>query len=610
MLKLQVNSAKSMPSQIKAFHDRLKDLRAAMAEEGLAGFIVPRADEYQGEYSAAYAARLPWLTGFSGSAGVAIVLKKRAVILTDGRYTLQIRHEVDKDLYETGDITKMPVAEWLRENAGRADVIGYDPWLHTPSQLEKIRDIFDGEIKAVENNFVDGIWEDRPLPPQAPVEIFPEEIAGVASAKKRADVAEILTKQKSYAFILTLPDSIAWLLNIRGHDLEYAPVALSYAVIDNGGAVTWFISPEKVPDDVRTHLGDGVVVVDPADIESHIDALAEAAKKQKLAVAMDFDSVPEWFHEKIEQGGAKIANRKDPCVLPKAMKTPQECAAIREAHVHDGLAMARFLAWVDAGAARGGIGEFEVGRKLTEMRAQAPSFRSESFPPIVGFGPNGAIIHYRASAESSLKIAPPGLLLVDGGGQYEGGTTDITRTIAIGKPSADMCESFTRVLKGHIAVARARFPEGTTGAQIDALARQPLWDAGMDYAHGTGHGVGCYLCVHERGVNISMRGQEPLRAGMLISNEPGYYKEGAYGIRIENLILVRSDGPSAHTGINMLSFETVSLAPIDLRLVVKTLLNAEELAWLNAYHERVRKILAPQLEKQEKSWLEENTRPL
>lgn len=597
-----------MPKTKNPYKDRLSALRAALQSHDVDGFIVPRADEYQGEYAAAYAERLGWLTGFTGSAGQAIILADKAVVLTDGRYTIQVTQQVDAGLFEVGNSVKISTGQWLIDHAKGGDIIGYDPWLHTPEQIRKIEEALENkniELKALGRNLVDEIWKDRPSPPMAPVEIFPEEFSGLSAGDKRMQIAAKLSAAKIDAAVLTLPDSIAWLLNIRGGDLDYVPVVLSYAVINDKGLVTWFVAAEKITPEIRKYLGSAVEIKDPSEIEKYIDGLAVQAKKSGHILGLDFKRAPVWFKRRIEMQAARIKDFKDPCIAPKACKTQAEQAAIRAAHIRDGVALAGFLAWLEGEASKGKLTEISVAEKLEEFRRKDSSYHGPSFATIAGFGPNGAIVHYRASEGSNAAIVPPGLLLLDSGGQYSNGTTDITRTIAIGKPGEDMCRNFTLVLKGHIAVARAQFPEGTVGAQIDALARQPLWQEGLDYAHGTGHGVGCYLSVHEEAASLSSRGQEALKPGMLISNEPGYYKEGQYGIRIENLVVVQTPDDN-----DMLHFETISLAPIDRRLIIKDRLTPDELQWLNAYHQTVFGTLESLVDKTTRAWLEVVTMPI
>jgi Xaa-Pro aminopeptidase len=591
-----------MPQRKIAAKTRLASLRAQIKAQGLNGFIIPRMDAYQGEFVSESAERVAWLSGFTGSAGVALVLEDQAAVMTDGRYLIQVTQQVDPELFETGDSTKVSIAEWLTNHAQGGDIIGYDPWLHTPAQIEKIEKDLAGkniQLKAVKKNPVDEVWEDRPSAPLSPVEIFSEKIAGASTADKRTRIAEELKKENVFAAIITLPDSIAWLLNVRGNDIRNIPVPLSYAFITSSGEVTWFINSKKISLQIRKHLGNMVYIYEPQTLEEHLNYTIQAAKKMGQAIGFDFKRSPVWFKRKLAIAGAQIKDIADPCLMPKALKTAAEQDSIRKTHITDGAALVKFLHWLDTEGIKG-TDEMAVAEKLEAFRAQDKNFRGPSFDTIAGFGPHGAIVHYRATEESNTQIKPDGLLLLDSGGQYNGGTTDITRTVPIGKVTQEMKDNFTRVLKGHIAVATARFKPGTTGIEIDALARKSLQEAGRDYAHGTGHGVGCFLSVHEEAASLSPRGKEPVLAGMLISNEPGYYKEGAYGIRTENLVLAQAEG-------DVLYFETVSLAPIDTRLVIAGMLSPAEADWLNAYHVRVYEELAPLLNEKEKAWLYDRT---
>ncbi len=581
------------------YSKKLEGLRTELRREKIDGFIVPRIDKYQGEFVPPEAERLAWLTGFTGSAGTAVVLKDKAVVMTDGRYTIQLAQQVDQKLYAPADSTKMLPSKWIAGNAKEGAVIGYDPWLVTPKQVETIGTVFAEKnitLKPVEN-LIDRLWAGAPKPSKAKAEIFPEKIAGASSAKKKDKITKELTAKKVIATILNLPDSLMWLLNVRGHDMDTTPVALSLGIVYADGAMKWFVDADKLTPAVKKHIGKAVEIIDPADIEKHIKTLAAESKKSGKPVALDYMRAPVWFKQKLEAGGAKVVDLKDPCILPKALKTKEEQKAIRDAHIADGIAMVKFLAWLDAEGTKGKLTELSIEQKLESIRRENKTYKYASFSSIVGWASNGAIVHYRATEKTSKTVKGSGLLLVDSGGQYHYGTTDITRTIAVGKPTEDMRKHYTLVLKGHIAVSRAKFPAGTTGAQIDALARAPLWAENLDYAHGTGHGVGCYLAVHEEAASISPRGHEPLKPGMLISNEPGYYKEGAYGIRIENLVLVKEAGKG------MLAFETVTLAPYDSKLINAKMLSAEEKAWLGDYNKLLLKTLGPRLDKKLKGWL-------
>jgi len=581
--------------------EKLAALRGAFSREGLDGFIIPKADEYQGEFLGAYAERLPYVSAFTGSGGAAIVLEDKAVVMTDGRYLIQVKQQVDPAVFETSDITKQKTGEWLAENAAADAVIGYDPWLHTPAQIEAIeKSLKETSITlcAVSQNPVDMIWADRPVRPETQVFIFPDDVAGYSAQEKRTAAAHHLKDANIDAAIISLPDSICWLLNIRANDVAYIPLALSFAVLHKDGAVDWFIAEDRVPGDVQNMLGPDVKVHDP-------DRLTSRLKTLEGKILLDPKRSPIAFEALI---GGEIIHGDDPCIAPKAIKTPAEQEGARTAHIRDGAAMVCFLHWLDEEVRLkgkgGGVTELSAAAKLQEFRALDPAYRGPSFPTIAGFGSNGAIIHYRAGELSNKPVFGDGLFLVDSGGQYVDGTTDITRTICIGEPSEEMRINFTRVLKGHIALAMAQFDAGTVGVEIDALARAPLKEAGLDYAHGTGHGVGCYLAVHEEAASISPRGTQALEAGMLISNEPGYYKEDAYGIRIENLVLVQDAAPG------QLCFETVTLCPIDRRLIVPEQLSPEERTWLNQYHARVNEMVSLRLGDDLKVWLAAQTRPI
>jgi Xaa-Pro aminopeptidase len=578
---------------------KLADLRAALKKRGLDGFIIPRISEYQGEFVADYAERLAWLTGFTGSAGSALILADKAAIITDGRYTIQLAQQADKKLYEFLNNPKTQASKWLAENAGNGAVIGYDPLLLTTRQVETFEKAFAEKkiiFKATDDNPVDDVWEGRPAFPREKAEVFPEEYAGVSSAEKIKSICKILKEKKLSASVITMPDSVAWLLNVRGNDVEHTPVVLSFGILHDSGKVEWFVHTEKVTPDVKKHIGGDVEIVDPDKIGQRIAVL-------KGKVGLDFTRSPVWFKLKL---GDKAVDFKDPCIDPKAIKNSAEVKALRAAHVRDGAALTSFLHWLATNKAKD---ELEVVSKLEEFRRKDNSYRGPSFSTISGWAGNGAIVHYRADEKTNAKIKGDGLLLLDSGGQYNDGTTDITRTVAIGKATDEMKANFTLVLKGHIAVARAKFPMTASGAQIDALARAPLWDAGLDYSHGTGHGVGCFLSVHEESASISPRGTEPLKPGMFLSNEPGYYKENEYGIRTENLVLVTEQGKNAE-GEPLLGFETMSLVPIDRSLIKKDMLTREELDWLNTYHAQVLKVIGPRLEAPVKAWLERQAAPL
>ncbi|MFN3468923.1 MAG: aminopeptidase P family protein [Novosphingobium sp.] len=593
---------------------RLDALRKQLAKDGLDGFVIPISDEHMSEYVGAYAQRLEWLTGFGGSAGTAVVLAEKAAIFVDGRYTLQVRDQVDGRLWSYESVPQTSVAAWLAEHAPDGARIGYDAWLHTRGWAQGVASALgarQGALVAVAANPVDSVWTDRPAPSAAPAVPHAGEHAGMSANEKRAAVAEWLTARGLDAAVITALDSVAWLLNIRGADVDRTPVALSYVIANADGTADLFIAPEKVTPELRAHLGNAVRI-HPRD--RFVDGL-EALKGRKVAV--DPERAVAAIFLALENAGARIVTETDPVVLPKAIKNPVEQAGHRAAQARDGAAVARFLRWVETEAPGGGVTELSAAERLHAFRAETGLLKDLSFDTISGAGPNGAVVHYRVSEETNRTLEPNSVYLVDSGGQYLDGTTDITRTVWIGPdaPPAEVKDRFTRVLKGHIALARAVFPRGTTGSQLDSFARQFLWAAGLDYAHGTGHGVGSFLAVHEGPQRIAKAsggqagtGQE-LLAGMILSNEPGYYKTGAYGIRIENLVLVEQrDIPGAEGAF--LGFETLTFAPIARDLVDLALLSAEEREWLDAYHARVREVLAPQLSGADLAWLEAACAPL
>lgn len=586
---------------------RLKLLRKRLAADGFAGFIVPRADEHQGEYVPLCGQRLAWLTGFTGSAGTAVVLRERAAVFVDGRYTLQAGAQVDTAAYEIHHLIDEPPANWLASAAAKGEVIGYDPWLHTPQDVERLRAGIEragATLRPVDKNPLDAVWEGRPAAPLAPVFAQSEGFAGESAADKRARIGKALAENGAESTVLTMPESIAWLLNIRGGDVPHTPLPLSFAIAKADGSVTLFIDRRKLTPGLDRHLGNAVTIETPGRLGMALDALAREGRVQ-----VDPASAASWVFDRLAASGAQIHRAADPCMLPKACKNAVELDGTREAHRRDGAAVTRFLAWLAREAPKGGLREIAASDRLEAFRKEGEYFRDLSFPTISGAGSNGAIVHYRASPESEKTLEPGSLYLLDSGAQYLDGTTDITRTIAIGAPSDEMRENFTRVLKGHIALATARFPKGTTGTQLDGFARRALWQVGLDYDHGTGHGVGAYLSVHEGPQRISKApNAQPLLPGMIVSNEPGYYKTGAYGIRIENLIVVQPAEEAAER--EMLRFETITLAPIDRNLVVRDLLDRDEAAWLDAYHARVRTTIGPLVDAETGAWLEQATAPI
>ncbi|MET0250623.1 MAG: aminopeptidase P family protein [Novosphingobium sp.] len=596
---------------------RLDALRQELARRRLDGFVIPISDEHMSEYVGAYAQRLAWLTGFGGSAGTAVVLADPsldpgAAMFVDGRYTLQVREQVDGRLWQYESVPQTSVATWLGTHAPAGARIGYDPWLHGKAWVAaatKALAANDGALVAVVDNPVDSVWEDRPAPSAAPLVVHADAYAGRSSHDKRAMVAEWLAEQRLDAVVISALDSIAWLLNVRGQDVERTPVALSYVIAWADGTADLYVAPAKLTPDVLAHLGNAVRVHDRGAFVPALEQLAgsRVAVDPERSVAAIFAAL----------GEADVVELRDPTVLAKAVKNPVEIAGHRAAQARDGAAVARFLHWLSEAAPAGGETELTAAAQLQAFRDATGCLRDLSFDTISAAGPHAAIPHYRVSEDSNLSIAPDSVYLVDSGGQYDDGTTDITRTVWIGpdEPPAEERDRFTRVLKGHIALARATFPRGTAGSQLDVLARQFLWSAGLDYAHGTGHGVGSFLSVHEGPQRIakSAGGQggteQELLAGMILSNEPGYYKTGAYGIRIENLVLVQQRKVLGGEG-EWLGFETLTHVPIDRTLVDRALLTDEEVAWWNAYHAQVRAILAPQLEGAAGRWLEQACRPL
>jgi Xaa-Pro aminopeptidase len=592
--------------------DRLAALREQLAADRLDGFVVPLTDEHMSEYVGSYAQRLGWLTGFEGSAGAAVVLPSEAAIFTDGRYTLQVRSQVDGAHWSYQSVPETSIAAWLKEHAPEGGRIGYDPWLHSRDWVRQAGEALNGRgarLVAVERNPIDTIWADRPEASKARLVVHPERLAGRSAAEKRTDIADWLASQKADAAVLSALDSIAWAFNVRGADVDRTPVALAYALVHGDGTADLFVAGEKVDGEVRQHLGNGVRLHERSAFEG---ALGELAGK---TVAVDPERAVAAIFEALDAAGARVVAVRDPTVLPRAIKNAAEIAGHRSAQTRDGAAIARFLKWVEAEAPGGGVDELTASDRLHALRKQLPELRDLSFDTISGAGPNGAIVHYRSSEKTNRKLEPGSLYLVDSGGQYADGTTDITRTVPVGEPSDEMRDRFTRVLKGHIALATVLFPQGTRGSQLDSFARRPLWEAGLDYAHGTGHGVGSFLSVHEGPQRISpvgssqSGGDEPLLAGMILSNEPGYYKAGEYGIRIENLVLVVTrEVPGAEKA--MLGFETLTFAPISRGLVVRAMLSGEELEWLNAYHALVVERIGPTLGAEDREWLEAACAPL
>ncbi|HEX8164186.1 MAG TPA: aminopeptidase P family protein [Beijerinckiaceae bacterium] len=587
---------------------RVAKLREELARRGFHGFVVPRADEHQSEYVPANAERLPWLTGFTGSAGTAVVLLDRAALVVDGRYTLQAAEQVD-----TAVVAVVPQAEttaeaWIGKNLPAGATLAYDPWLHTADGLKKLEKAAaqaGAEIAPVDINLVDVIWLDRPPPPKAPVRPHPQEFAGEASADKLARVQEKLVQAKVDALVVSDPHNLAWTFNVRGGDVPHTPLPLGYAVIPAEGRPTVFLDPAKVTNEAGSAIGAVADIASPETLPAALETLGAAQAKVRIDAATGAVALI----RRIEGAGGTADLGADPISLLKAVKNAAEMDGARAAHRRDGTAVTRFLAWLAREAPSGRLTEIEAVERLEALRDETGLLKELAFSTISGSGPNGAIVHYRVTKKTNRTLQPGELFLLDSGAQYEDGTTDVTRTVAVGEPTQEMRDRFTRVLKGHIAIARAVFPKGTAGSQIDALARVALWQAGLDFDHGTGHGVGSYLSVHEGPQRLSKIGTHPLEPGMIVSNEPGYYKTGAYGIRIENLVLVeKREIPGAER--EMMGFETLTFAPIDLSLVEPALLTLDERAWLDAYHARVRETLAPEVDAETRGWLVEATRPL
>lgn len=593
---------------------RLAALREEMKRQGLDGFVVPISDEHMSEYVGSYALRLEWLTGFNGSAGTAVVLAESAAIFVDGRYTIQVRDQVDERFWAYESVPQTSVAKWLGEHAPEGARIGYDAWLHTKRWVEAAGKELakrKGELVAVETNPVDAIWGDRPEPSPAPALVHPDRFTGEASEAKRAKVAEWLGEKGLGAVAITALDSVAWLLNIRGTDVARTPVTLSFVLAHADGTADLFIAPEKVTPELAQHLGNAVRLRAREDFVPALHAL----KGRKVAV--DPERAVSAVFAELAAAGAEVVEERDPTVLPRACKNPVEQAGHRAAQARDGAAMARFLHWLSVEGPSGTVDEMTAAERLHDERRACGDLRDLSFDTISGAGPNGAIVHYRVSPETNRLLEPDSVYLVDSGGQYPDGTTDITRTVWVGhgEPPAEVKDRFTRVLKGNIALSLACFPKGTPGSHLDALARQFLWAAGLDYAHGTGHGVGSFLSVHEGPQRIAKPSggqggtEQDLLPGMILSNEPGYYKAGGYGIRIENLLLVEEraiEGAEAP----FLGFEVLTLAPIERRLVDCHLLTRDEVAWWNAYHARVLDVIGQQVEGEARIWLEAQCAPL
>jgi Xaa-Pro aminopeptidase len=590
---------------------RMANLRHNLKEDRVVdGFILPRADRHQNEYVPASEERLAWLTGFTGSAGFLIVLPGQAVLFTDGRYTLQAREQTDPSLFTIVNSVETPPSKWFEQQTTHPGTrIGYDPWLHTPEAIERLRKAMEKpgwELVPLPENPIDEIWTDRPAPPLGPITLHDVKFAGVGAATKLENIAEQVGNARADALVVSDPHNIAWAFNIRGADVAHTPLPLAFAIVPKQGRPQLFVDSRKLSNAVRDRLGKLADILPEEALSPTVQKLAE----DKSALLLDQATAADALVNMIETAGGRAIRAQDPITALKAVKNETEIEGARAAQARDGAAMVRFLAWFDREAPGGKLTEIDAVEALETFRRDSGLLKDVSFPSISGAGPNGAIVHYRVTRKTNRPIRPGELFLIDSGGQYEDGTTDITRTIAVGAPSAEMRTRFTQVLKGHIAIARAVFPDGTTGAQLDTLARQFLWAAGVDFDHGTGHGVGSYLSVHEGPGRIGKIGSAPLKRGMILSNEPGYYKEGAFGIRIENLVLVIEAPAIAGAERPMNALETITLVPIDRRLIDVSLMTPDEIAWLDGYHAQVAETIGPLVDKETATWLRAVTRPI
>jgi Xaa-Pro aminopeptidase len=590
-----------MPARLAAFREEL-------IRRNLTGFLVPRADSQQNEYVPPSEERLAWLTGFTGSAGLALPQLASATLFVDGRYTLQAAQQIDGSAWKVESLTDPPPETWLAANLKAGDRIGYDPWLHTTAAVERLEAACKkagAELVPVESNPVDAVWHERPAPPLGQVTVHDQKLSGEGETAKLEKIRSELGKLKADALVVSDPHAVAWTFNIRGADVAHTPLPLAYALVPKEGRPTVFIDGRKLSNSVRDHLERSATVVAPERLTGDIATIAASG----ASIALDAATAADALTRLITSAGGKPVRGADPLALLKAVKNPVEISGTRTAHARDAVALAKFLCWVDREAPSGNITEIDAVEALETFRRETGALKDVSFPTISGSGPNGAIVHYRVTRKTNRRVNPGELLLIDSGAQYQDGTTDVTRTIAVGTPTAEMRDRFTRVLRGHIAIARAVFPDGTTGAQIDSFARQFLWQAGLDFEHGTGHGVGSYLSVHEGPARISKLGTTPLKRGMILSNEPGYYKTGAYGIRIENLeLVVPAEIPGAEKPIN--KFETLTFAPIDRRLIEVSLMAPDEVRWLNDYHAKVRELVSTALDEPTRAWLEAATEKL
>lgn len=586
---------------------RVAALRAELQRRGIDGFIVPRADRQQNEYVAPSDERLAWLTGFTGSAGAAIVLLDRAALFVDGRYQVQAPEQTDIGVFEIAHLVEQPPSQWLRTHLRHGAKLGYDPWLHTSEAVDalgKACAAVGASLVPLDSNPIDSVWADRPAEPSGTVHLHDLRYAGESAADKLTRLRKTLAELRIETLVMSDPHNVAWTFNIRGSDVAHTPLPLAFALVPANGRPTLYVAAGKLDNRTRAALEDLADVREPASFLADLDAL------KGRAVQLDRGTGADALTRRLEAADADVSRAADPVTAMKAVKNDTEIAGSRTAHHRDGAALVRFLAWFDREAPRGQLTEIDAVAALESVRRDTGILKDVSFPTISGAGPNGAIVHYRVTNATNRKIGLNELFLIDSGAQYEDGTTDVTRTIAVGTPSAEMRDRFTRVLRGHIGIATAVFPRGTTGAQLDTLARLPLWQAGLDFDHGTGHGVGSYLSVHEGPARISKLGTVPLERGMILSNEPGYYKTGAYGIRIENLVLVIAGPQPAGAEKTLDAFETLTLAPIDRRLIDPAMLSASEREWIDRYHARVRDTLSPQVDADTRAWLAAATEPL
>ncbi len=585
--------------------ERLAALREAIEAEGLTGFLVPRADAHQGEYVADRDARLAWLTGFTGSAGFCVVLPGIAGVFVDGRYRVQVKVQVDTVHFTPVDWPEVKPAPWLKDHLPDGGIIGFDPWLYTAEQVEQIEQGLKGSGITLRScdNLIDRIWPDQPAAPAGAISVYPVELAGRDHADKRAEMANQLKQANHKAAVITLPDSIAWTLNIRGSDIPRNPVAHAFAILYDSAKLALFVDEAKLDETAQAHLGDEVEIRPVAEFGTALQDLTGP-------VRLDKTWIPLWVVQQLDDAGVELEWGDEPPILPKACKHEAEIAATREAHLRDGAALCEFLTWFDA-QAPGTISEIDVVTKLEGCRAASGKLLDISFDTIAGSGPHGALAHYRVTHDTNRTLEDGDLLVLDGGGQYLDGTTDITRTLPVGRIGEDERAAFTRVLQGMIAISRLRWPEGLAGRDLDAIARYPLWLADQDYNHGTGHGVGVALCVHEGPQRLSRISHVPFRPGMIVSNEPGYYREGAFGIRIENLVVVTPAEPiTGGDQTGKLCFETLNWVPIDRRLIDVAMLSTPERDWLNTYHATCRDKVRPRLSEAAAKWLDHATAPL